>query len=132
MKFLLDTHVLIWWYLSPDRLSSEYEALITGVEKKGDQVGVSIISLWESGLLAKINRLQLNASIHQWFEKMAQESLIDILPLSVDVVLESLLLAEEFPKDPADRFIVATARVHGLKLLTQDEKIRKSGQVLIA
>ncbi|MBI1861844.1 MAG: type II toxin-antitoxin system VapC family toxin [Deltaproteobacteria bacterium] len=130
MKLIFDTHVLIWWFLAPDKLPSKFEAHISKVEKRNEQIGVSIISFWESGLLANLNRLHLTTSIHQWFEKLSREPLLEVLPLSGAVILESLSLGNKFPKDPADRFIAATARVYGLKLLTSDEAIRKSGQVV--
>jgi len=54
---------------------------------------------------------------------------LDVLPLTVDVAIESEHLGTSFPADPADRLIVATARVHDLTLITSDRPIRKSGAV---
>jgi len=45
--------------------------------------------------------------------------------------IEATLLGAEFPRDPADRLIAATARVHGLRLLTADERFRRSGLVSV-
>jgi PIN domain nuclease of toxin-antitoxin system len=50
-----------------------------------------------------------------------------VLPLTVDIAIESERLGESFPPDPADRLIVATARVHDLTLITSDRPIRKGG-----
>jgi PIN domain nuclease of toxin-antitoxin system len=52
-----------------------------------------------------------------------------VLPLTVDVAIESEQLGDSFPPDPADRLIAATARVHDLTLITSDRSIRKSGAV---
>jgi PIN domain nuclease of toxin-antitoxin system len=51
---------------------------------------------------------------------------LDVLPLTVDVAIESDQLGDSFPRDPADRLIAATARVHDLTLITSDRPIRKS------
>ena len=55
-----------------------------------------------------------------------------VLPLNGAVILESSRLGIAFPKDPADQLIVATARHHGMQLMTVDEGIIKSGKVLVA
>jgi PIN domain nuclease of toxin-antitoxin system len=52
-----------------------------------------------------------------------------VLPITAAVAAESARLGRDFPKDPADRIIVATARCHGLRLVTADEHIRRWGKV---
>jgi PIN domain nuclease of toxin-antitoxin system len=52
---------------------------------------------------------------------------LDVLPLTVDVAIESEQLGDSFPSDPADCLIAATSRVHNLILVTSDTRIRKSG-----
>ena len=64
-----------------------------------------------------------------WLRAAASSPLLQVLPLTVDVAIESEQLGESFPPDPADRLIVATARVHDLTLITSDRPIRKSGAV---
>ena len=54
---------------------------------------------------------------------------IDVLPLTVDVAIESEQLGDSFPPDPAGCLIAATAPVHALTLITSDTGIRKSGAV---
>jgi len=62
-----------------------------------------------------------------WMRVAASSPLVQVLPLTVDVAIESEQIREPFPPDPADRLIVATARVRRLTLITWDRPIRKSG-----
>ena len=64
-----------------------------------------------------------------WLRTAASLPHLEVLPLTVDVAIESEQLGESFPPDTADRLIAATARVHGLTLITSDEAIRRSGAV---
>ena len=131
VKYLLDTHILIWCLVAPVKLSKSYLDLLKRIENEKAMVGVSVLSLWESARLAAEKRLSLTCSVHQWVERIESNPFFEILPLSSGIILESLDLGPGFPKDPVDRFIVATARVHNLQLLTVDEKIRKSAQVIV-
>ncbi len=131
MKYLLDTHILIWWYLGSPELSEAYRQLLETLEKKGEEVGVSIISLWEISLLQARGKIQLSIALDEWFSDLESNRWIHVLPLSGPIVLESTRLGETFHKDPADRLIVSTARCVNLKLLTKDDKIRTSGSVIV-
>ena len=62
-----------------------------------------------------------------WLRAAASSPLLQVLPLTVDIAIESEQLGESFQTDSADRLIVATARVHDLTLITSDGPIRKSG-----
>jgi PIN domain nuclease of toxin-antitoxin system len=57
--------------------------------------------------------------------------LLTILPLTAKIAAESVRLGDDFPNDPADQIIVATARCHNLTLITADERIRKWGKVRV-
>jgi PIN domain nuclease of toxin-antitoxin system len=64
-----------------------------------------------------------------WLRTAATSPRIEVLPLTVDVAIESGALGDAFPADPADRLIAATARVHDLVLITSDIPIRKARAV---
>jgi PIN domain nuclease of toxin-antitoxin system len=55
--------------------------------------------------------------------------MIRVLPMTSRIAVESVRLGPDFPKDPADQIIVATARCHGLSLITADEDIRRWGKL---
>ena len=62
--------------------------------------------------------------VRQWVERATQAPFIELLPLSVDIALESAHLPGSFHKDPADQMIVATARMHSLVLISADQRLR--------
>lgn len=132
MRLLLDTHILIWWQLDRPELTAKYRAILENAEAEQEKFCLSVISLWEIAKLESSKRIQVLGSIDTWLEELESHSLIEILPLNSRIILESTRLGDRFHKDPADQLIAATARCHGLKLVTADERIRSSGVVAIA
>ena len=132
MKYLLDTHILLWWVLDSPQLPVAYASKLDALEKAGQPVNISVISLWEIAKLVSLKRLDTSLSLDHWFDELERDSAVHVLPLNGAVILESSRLGNAFPKDPADQLIVATARHHGMQLMTVDEGIIKSGKVLVA
>lgn len=132
MKYLLDTHVVLWWLTDDRRLSKGHAKLIERSERSGTVVGLSAISLWEIAKLVERGRLELNQSVDDSLEQLETSALVTILPLTGRVAVESTRLGARFHSDPIDQVIVATARCHGLTLLTVDERIIDSGVVAVA
>lgn len=127
MRFLLDTHVLLWFALGSRKLSREQAAVLKRCEKVGELLGLSAITAFELAQLGAAGRLGLE--IETLFERIDDAGQFEWLPLTPRVAVEATRLGPSFHRDPADQLIAATARVHGLKLLTTDEKIRESGVV---
>ena len=73
--------------------------------------------------LVENNHLQLPCPIEEWLEQALNYPGIRLLELTLPVILESTKLPSPFHRDPADQLIVATARIHGIPLLTADSKI---------
>ena len=117
---VLDTHVLIWGVSGESRLGRKARTLIERFWQAGT-VAVSAMSFWEAGLLHTRRRVSLSAPPRQWRDEILAAGIIE-LPLDGTVALRSLDLSG-LPDDPADRFIAATALVHGAALMTADEKI---------
>ncbi len=118
---ILDTHIWIWWAGENSKLTKESENLIRSRQAEG--IGVSSISCWEIALLHARQRLNLSIPLLQWLETSLSLPNILLLPLSPRIAVESNSLPDEFHKDPADRIIVATARVYDCPLVTYDSKI---------
>jgi PIN domain nuclease of toxin-antitoxin system len=118
---LLDTHIWIWWIQGEPRLKEERINWLMKQEAQG--LGVSIISCWEVAKLVENNHLQLPCPIDEWLEQALNYPGIRLLELTLPVILESTKLPSPFHRDPADQLIVATARIHGIPLLTADSKI---------
>jgi PIN domain nuclease of toxin-antitoxin system len=129
ISFLLDTHILLWWRAGFDRLSKAQQQVLAAEEQHGRPVGVSAISLRELAMIAQRRRIRIDTPIDKWLEDMESHPLITIFPLTSEIAVESVRLGDDFPRDPADQIIAATARCHGLTLITADEGIRKWGKV---
>jgi PIN domain nuclease of toxin-antitoxin system len=132
VKYLLDTHVVIWWLMGDRKLSKEHTRLLERSERSGVPVGLSAMSLWEIAKLAERGRLELTQSVDDSLEQLEASEHFAILPLTARVAIESTRLGARFHSDPIDQVIAATARCHGLTLLTADERIIESGVVAIA
>lgn len=118
---ILDTHIWIWWSGENSELTEEYENFIRSTRTDG--IGVCSISCWEIALLHAKRRLDLSEPVLRWLEISLSLPNIILLPLSARIAVESNNLPGEFHKDPADRIIVATARVYDCPLITYDSKI---------
>lgn len=123
---LLDTHIWIWLMNGDPCLLQAAREQIDLAHKNGN-VFVSAISSWEVGMLEQKKRIVLNKPCVEWIKSSLHLG-IQLLPLTPEIAVESCHLPEYFAKDPADRMIIATARVESLTLLTRDEKILAYGQ----
>ena len=117
---VLDTHVLLWADNADRQLGRKTRALIERMWTS-DKVAVPAISFWEVGLLHARRRLQLPVAIGDWRDAILTAGVIE-LPLDGTVAVRALDLAG-LHDDPADRFIVATALIHGATLVTADERL---------
>ena len=128
MRLLLDTHVLLWWLDNSDRLSAgQREALDRAGEKS--PLLVSDISLWEVSMLHNLDRIRLAMPLREWLSKAVAPPLVKTQGITPAIATEGAALPDSFHRDPADRIIVATARVLGATLLTQDRRIVEAGLV---
>jgi PIN domain nuclease of toxin-antitoxin system len=131
VKYLLDTHAWFWAVLDSPRLSRRARAALSAVSAQ-ERVGLAAISLKEAAWQLARGRVVVDERFRPWplwLRTAASLAHIEILPLTVDVAIESEQLGDLFPPDPADSLIAATARVHDLTLITSDIGIRKSGAV---
>lgn len=118
---LLDTHIWIWWVSGDKRLTPALRKVIE--DNKADGLGVSIISCWEVAKLIEVGRLVLAYPIKRWIKLALAYPGVQLLDLTPEIAIESTQLPGTFHRDPADQMIVATARIHGIPLLTVDTKI---------
>ena len=119
---LLDTHVWLWLVAGSSDLSMEARHTISGAATAGT-LRIAAISLWEIALLASRGRIVLGKSIGLWLEEALADPGPAIDPLSPQIAVESYALPDVFHRDPADRLIVATARVANATLMTRDRRI---------
>lgn len=131
MKYVLDTQAWLWSVLDHPRLSRRARAALGALAER-DRVGIAAISLKEAAWHLARGRVVVDPGFGPWplwLRTAASVPHLEVLPLTVDVAIESEHLGDAFPPDPADRLIAATARVHGLTLITSDRPLRRSGAV---
>jgi PIN domain nuclease of toxin-antitoxin system len=127
MKLLLDTHIWVWSALDRARLSSR---LIAALENPNNELWLSPLSLWEVQTLCQKNRLMLNPNPQAWIANTLDAAPMREAPITYQVAQETARI--QLPqRDPVDRFLVATARVFDLTLVTADENLLKARQVAV-
>jgi len=119
MRLLLDTHIWLWSLLEPGKLSRRVSRAL---ESQTNELWLSPVSAWEFLVLARSRRIVLDRDPEEWLRKAAAAAPLREATFTNQVAVESGKL--KLPhKDPADHFIVATARVFDLTLVTADEAI---------
>ena len=125
---LVDTHVVIWMTGDQSRISETALGAIRDARVANGGVAIASATLWELAMLVTRNRIQLPHSLGAYLDHV--EATYVVLPLTGKIAERSMLFTDTFPADPNDRVIGATAVVHGLKLVTRDQAIRESNEVM--
>jgi len=123
-RILLDTHIVVRWLSDPRKLSREQTRVLDEAVRHGRGVGVSAISFLEIALLAE-ERRRITAGLNDLFHQLDTNPAFRIISLTSEIAKEVMALGSSL-RDPADRVIVATARVYRLPLLTSDQRIVES------
>lgn len=124
---LLDTHALLWMDADDPALGPRSRELISAAWKDGG-VAVSAITFWEVAMLVQRGRVRLPVAVQDW---RADLTMAGVQEIAVDgrIGLAAAAL-EGLHRDPADRFIVATALENGASLVTADALILGWGGML--
>ena len=121
---LLDTPVLLWAVDDSKRLSRRAVSEIRRARRGGGGLAVSAISLWELASLFARGRTQAYVTIEASVRMLIED--VTVRPITSEIAALAAQFPADFPRDPADRLISATARAEGLTLITHDENIRRS------
>lgn len=127
MKFLLDTHVLIWYVNGNQKLKSEIIALI---ESFSNEIFVSKISFFEIAIKLKIGKMPNEKSLNDYILSTSL-SFIEILDIDESHLInyQNVELKENH-RDPFDRLLIATVISENMKLISGDEKFKQYSDVL--
>ena len=117
MKLLLDTHIWVWSMLEPQRVSRRLQHALQSAE---NELWLSPVSTWEVLVLHGKRRIQLDEDPVEWISRAAGGT--REAPLTHEIVLAAHQLHWAH-RDPADRFLAATAQVLGLTLVTADARL---------
>jgi PIN domain nuclease of toxin-antitoxin system len=119
---LFDTCALLWSTLDPDSLADR-EREIAFSEFETGRAAVSSISFWEIGIKIKREKLDIGMTLESYLEKIHAFNGLEIIPVDEFIWMENIKLEWDH-RDPADRTIVATAKLRELPILTKDMNIR--------
>jgi PIN domain nuclease of toxin-antitoxin system len=122
---LLDTNAWFWLVSGDVRMRPSMVERIEAAAAAG-RLYLAQISAWEMALKTSTGKVGINTPIARWLEENTEG--LHLLDLPLEVVVDATHLPGAFHKDPADRFIVATARHHHLLLVTGDEAILEYGR----
>jgi PIN domain nuclease of toxin-antitoxin system len=127
MKYLIDTHVIIWLLDNDDKLS---KVARREIENLDNQIFVSIISLFEIVIKVKTGKLSFNKSIHDIVKELDNQG-IELLALNANHVenYQSVPLVADH-RDPFDRVLIATALHENLSIITIDEKFENYKHII--
>ncbi|MCX6348448.1 MAG: type II toxin-antitoxin system VapC family toxin [Candidatus Aureabacteria bacterium] len=123
MKYLLDTHIWVWWNMIPRRLSPAILNLLRNPERY-DELLLSAISPWEFSKMLEKGRIGISCNPEEWISQALRMAKLRLVPLSPSLAYHSTVLPQPFHGDPADQIIVATAREENATILTRDKLIR--------
>ena len=119
MRFLLDTHTLIWWMTdAPDLSKNAHKA----IEQEGNVSLVSAASAWEIATKVRLGRLPAAANLVQDFVADLALQRIEILDVSAEHGIRAGLLPGPH-KDPFDRMLIAQAQAEGIPIVSNDRAL---------
>jgi PIN domain nuclease of toxin-antitoxin system len=117
MKYLLDTHVLLWWIKDSDKLSKRVRELI---ENGANELFWSVASSWEIAIKFELGKLPLPELPSEFIEKELKNNRIDSLIINNQHVYAAARLPLHH-KDPFDRILIAQSTVDNLPLISTDK-----------
>ena len=121
-RLLLDTHYWIWLQSDTERIAPSTRKVIEAAAAGGSLL-LSVISVWEVGMLDEKGRIRLDRPCEQWVDEALATPGLSLAPLTPQIALAASRLPGDFHGDPADRIILATARHLSARITTRDRQI---------
>ena len=119
MRLLLDTHIWLWMLREPHKLTSfVHQAVLDPASQRY----LSPISIWEVTVLLEKRRIHMQEDFGAWFARTAEDLDLHEAELNWKIAHDMRFILPNH-KDPADRFLAATAIAHDLVLVTADQRL---------
>ncbi|HEV8531279.1 MAG TPA: type II toxin-antitoxin system VapC family toxin [Methylomirabilota bacterium] len=122
---VLDTHAWLWLCLEPRRLSGVAATAIRRAANDGG-LAVASITLWEVAMMIVRGRVIPQGTPEAWLGALVDRSGVTVKEITPSVAALATHFPDDFPADPADRLIAATARADGVPLVSRDARLRAS------
>jgi PIN domain nuclease of toxin-antitoxin system len=119
LTVVLDTHVWIWWVAAPNRLSRKAKSRIAASRR----IGISAVSCLEVATAVAKGRIGLDRDVLEWLQTALSPQRVELVALTPQIAVAAAQLGRDFPGDPADRVIAATAILESAVLLTKDQRL---------
>jgi len=123
VKYVLDTHVWVWWHMHPKKLSKRVRSIISHPDQY-EELLLSAISPWEFSKLLEKKRIGISCDPAEWIREALEMPKLRLVPLTPTLSYRSTTLPPPFHEDPADQIIVATAREENATVMTKDKLIQ--------
>ena len=111
MRYLLDTHTLIWALEAPEQLPARIQTLLS--DPANLPFGVAAITPWEIAMLASRGRLQLGRPVSEWLAAALNPAFVSLLPLLPPLPVDNPTPPASLPPHPQDLGLVSHARHPG-------------------
>jgi len=121
VKYLLDTHVFLWWIQDDQKLSPRARGVLSD---GGNDILLSVASLWEIVIKVQIGKLSVPQPADRYLGRQLQTNAISTLPVEAAHALRLLKLPNHH-KDPFDRLLVAQSQAENLPIVTADPAVKK-------
>src|SRR5580704_13635198 len=117
MRYLIDTHVLLWSLGNPGLLSDKTREILTG-----SSVLISVVSWWELSIKFSLGKIELDQGVPEDLWNAAEKMNYGVLPLSVQEVCSFHRLTK-IHRDPFDRMLVWQAIKNDITLVSRDSRL---------
>jgi len=121
VRYLLDTHVFIWWAIEDPKLPAD---MLEAIVDPANQLYLSAASTWEMMIKSRLGKLRLPSGAEAFIARGLRRHRVEPLPITIAHTL-ALASLESVHKDPFDRMLIAQARHDNLTLMTDDPLIRQ-------
>jgi PIN domain nuclease of toxin-antitoxin system len=122
MRYLLDTHVALWFLIDPEKISSSVKNIL---EDSDNEIVLSAVSFWEISIKFQSKKLYLNTMTPRDVQDYFSSNQFTIVDLNSSETSSFWQLSVDYHRDPFDRILIWQAIQNNLTLITDDENIKK-------